>query len=107
LLELAYVLVANPDVVLLDEPAGGVNLTLVNQISDKIRTLNKSGKTFLIVEHNMEFVMSLCDEVTVMHQGKDLVSGTPNEVRANPLVLDAYLGGADDDDDMESELEHG
>ena len=106
LLELAYVLVANPDVVLLDEPAGGVNLTLVNQISDKIRTLNKSGKTFLIVEHNMEFVMSLCDEVTVMHQGKDLVSGTPNEVRANPLVLDAYLGGADDDDDLEVEVHH-
>ncbi len=105
LLELAYVLVANPDVLLLDEPAGGVNLTLVNQIADKIRTLNKSGKTFLIVEHNMEFVMSLCDDVTVMHQGKDLVSGTPNEVRANPLVLDAYLGGADDD--VESEVEHG
>lgn len=98
LLELAYVLVADPDVVLLDEPAGGVNLTLVNGISEKIRTLNKDGKTFLIVEHNMEFVMSLCDSVTVMHQGKDLVSGTPVEVRNNPLVLDAYLGGGDDEE---------
>jgi neutral amino acid transport system ATP-binding protein len=98
-LELAYVLVAGPDVILLDEPAGGVNLTLVNLIADKIRTLNKSGKTFVIVEHNMEFVMRLCDTVTVMHQGTDLVSGTPSEVRANPLVLDAYLGGGDDDDD--------
>ncbi len=99
LLELAYVLVADPDVILLDEPAGGVNLTLINGIAEKIRTLNSAGKTFLIVEHNMEFVMSLCDHVTVMHQGSNLVSGTPAEVRANPLVLDAYLGGGDEGDD--------
>jgi ABC-type branched-subunit amino acid transport system ATPase component len=98
LLELAYVLVADPDVILLDEPAGGVNLTLINEIAEKIRSLNKDGKTFLIVEHNMEFVMQICDAVTVMHQGVDLVSGTPEEVRNNPDVLDAYLGGADDDD---------
>jgi len=106
LLELAYVLVANPDVILLDEPAGGINLTLVNEIANKIRTLNKSGKTFLIVEHNMEFVMNLCDAVTVMHQGADLVTGTPGEVRANPLVLDAYLGGDEDDDEIEPEVSH-
>ena len=99
LLELAYVLVANPDVILLDEPAGGVNLTLINTIADKIRALNASGTTFLIVEHNMEFVMSLCDRVTVMHQGCDLVTGTPAEIRADPRVLDAYLGGGDEDDD--------
>lgn len=98
LLELAYVLVADPDVILLDEPAGGVNLTLINGIAEKIRTLNKDGKTFLIVEHNMEFVMSLCSTVTVMHQGKNLVTGTPVEVRSNPLVLDAYLGGGEDDE---------
>ena len=84
LLELAYVLVADPDVILLDEPAGGVNLTLINVISEKIRSLNKDGKTFLIVEHNMEFVMNLCDSVTVMHQGSDLVTGTPAEVRSDP-----------------------
>jgi ABC-type branched-subunit amino acid transport system ATPase component len=99
-LELAYVLVANPDVILLDEPAGGVNLTLINEIAEKIRSLNKDGKTFLIVEHNMEFVMEICDAVTVMHQGVDLVSGTPEEVRNNPDVLDAYLGGGADDDDV-------
>ena len=101
LLELAYVLVADPDVILLDEPAGGVNLTLINEIAGKIRTLNDAGKTFLIVEHNMEFVMNLCDHVTVMHQGRDLVSGLPAEVRANPLVLDAYLGGGEEDEDLE------
>jgi ABC-type branched-subunit amino acid transport system ATPase component len=98
LLELAYVLVADPDVILLDEPAGGVNLTLINEIADKIQALNKDGKSFLIVEHNMEFVMNLCDRVTVMHQGADLVSGTPSEIRSNPLVLDAYLGGSDEYD---------
>ncbi len=102
LLELAYVLVANPDVILLDEPAGGVNLTLINEIAEKIRSLNKEGKTFLIVEHNMEFVMEICDSITVMHQGVDIVSGTPEEVRSNPDVLDAYLGGMDDDVDVAS-----
>jgi len=63
--------------------------------------LNKSGKTFLIVEHNMEFVMSLCDSVTVMHQGTNLVTGTPSEVRSNPQVLDAYLGGGEEEDTIE------
>jgi ABC-type branched-subunit amino acid transport system ATPase component len=100
LLELAYVLVADPDVILLDEPAGGVNLTLINEISEKILALNKGGKTFLVVEHNMEFVMKICDKITVMHQGCDLVTGTPAEVRNNPQVLDAYLGGSDDEFDQ-------
>jgi len=95
------VLVADPDVILLDEPAGGVNLTLINTIAEKIKTLNESGKTFLIVEHNMEFVMGLCASVTVMHQGSALISGTPADVRSNALVLDAYLGGGDDDESSE------
>jgi len=99
LLELAYVLVANPDVIMLDEPAGGVNLTLINEIGEKIQALNEQGKTFLVVEHNMEFVMKICHTVTVMHQGVDLTSGPPAEVRANPAVLDAYLGGGDDEDE--------
>jgi ABC-type branched-subunit amino acid transport system ATPase component len=98
LLELAYVLVADPDVILLDDPAGGVNLTLINTIAEKIKALNESGKTFLIVEHNMEFVMGLCASVTVMHQGSALISGTPDDVRSNALVLDAYLGSGDDEE---------
>jgi ABC-type branched-subunit amino acid transport system ATPase component len=96
LLELASLLVADPDVLLLDEPAGGVNPTLITHLADRIRELNKSGKTFLVVEHNMEFVMSLCHRVTVLSQGTPIVSGTPEEVRSNPAVLDAYLGGEDD-----------
>ncbi len=98
LLELASLLVADPAVLLLDEPTAGVNPVLIEQLSERIRELNRAGKTFLVVEHNMEFVMGLCHEVTVLHQGRTLVNGTPEQVRANPAVLDAYLGGGDDDD---------
>jgi len=92
LLELAYVLVSDPAVILLDEPAGGVNLSLVNHIADRIRELNAAGKTFLIVEHNMEFVMGLCDRVTVLDSGAVVAAGPPDIVRADRRVLDAYLG---------------
>jgi ABC-type branched-subunit amino acid transport system ATPase component len=99
LLELAYVLVADPAVILLDEPAGGVNLSLVNTIADRIRELNAGGKTFLIVEHNMEFVMGLCDRVTVLDSGAVVAAGPPAIIRTDRRVLDAYLGEdlADDD----------
>jgi branched-chain amino acid transport system ATP-binding protein len=96
LLELASLLVADPAVLLLDEPAGGVNPTLIGHLAERIRQLNKQGKTILVVEHNMEFVMALCDRVTVLSQGGTLTSGLPAEVRSNPAVLDAYLGGEDD-----------
>jgi neutral amino acid transport system ATP-binding protein len=92
LLELAYVLVADPAIVLLDEPAGGVNLSLVNHIAERIRELNAAGKTFLIVEHNMEFVMGLCDQVTVLDSGTVVAVGPPDIVRTDRRVLDAYLG---------------
>lgn len=92
LLEFAFILIAGPEVILLDEPAGGINPTVIQQITDRIRTLNKRGVTFLIVEHNMEFVMGLCDTVTVLHRGAKIAEGTPQEVRANPAVLEAYLG---------------
>ncbi len=93
LLELASLLVADPAVLLLDEPAGGVNPTLIKQLAERIRELNRAGKTFLVVEHNMEFVMSLCHQVTVLSQGTTLISDRPEVVRADPSVLDAYLGG--------------
>ena len=92
LLEFAFVLIADPQVILLDEPAGGVNPTMVNYLADRIRTLNQRGVTFLVVEHNMEFVMNLCHKVVVMHRGTRIAEGTPAEVRANPSVLEAYLG---------------
>lgn len=92
LLEFAYILVAEPQVILLDEPAGGVNPTMINYLADRIRELNREGVTFFIVEHNMEFVMSLCDRVMVMDHGQTITTGTPEEVRNNPAVLEAYLG---------------
>jgi neutral amino acid transport system ATP-binding protein len=92
LLEFAFVLIAEPQVILLDEPAGGVNPTMITYLAERIRTLNQRGVTFLVVEHNMEFVMDLCDRVMVMHRGTRIAEGTPEEVRANPVVLEAYLG---------------
>ncbi len=92
LLEFAFVLIAEPQVILLDEPAGGINPTMISQLSERIRTLNERGVTFLVVEHNMEFVMGLCDTVTVLHRGTKIAEGTPEEVRKNPAVLEAYLG---------------
>jgi neutral amino acid transport system ATP-binding protein len=99
LLELSYVLIADPEIILLDEPAGGVNPTLIGTIADRIRELNRQGTTFLIVEHNMEFVMSLCDRMTVLDYGNAVVSGPPDVIRNDRRVLDAYLGTAEEDDD--------
>jgi ABC-type branched-subunit amino acid transport system ATPase component len=92
LLEFAFILIADPQIILLDEPAGGVNPTMIQYLADRIRTLHQQGLTFLIVEHNMEFVMSLCQQVAVMHRGSIIAQGTAEEVRSNPAVLDAYLG---------------
>ena len=97
LLELAYVLVADPAIVLLDEPAGGVNPSLIQHIAARIRELNAAGRTFLIVEHNMDFVMGLCDRITVLDYGTVVAAGPPAIVREDPRVLDAYLGADDDD----------
>ena len=92
LLEFAFILIAEPQVILLDEPAGGVNPTMIHHLADRIRELNKRGVTFLVVEHNMEFVMGLCHAVTVLHRGTKIAEGTPEAVRNNPAVLEAYLG---------------
>jgi ABC-type branched-subunit amino acid transport system ATPase component len=103
LVELALVLAQEPRVILLDEPAGGINPTLIAQLAERITDLNRQGVTFLIVEHNMEFVMDLCGVVCVMERGTVIARGTPEQVRTDPRVLDAYLGGAVDDEDDEDE----
>ncbi|MGF6639293.1 ABC transporter ATP-binding protein [Paraburkholderia tuberum] len=93
LLELARVLMADPKLVLLDEPGAGVNPTLLVTIMDKLHELNARGITFLIIEHNMDLIMTLCDPILVMAQGKLILEGSPTTVRSDPGVLDAYLGG--------------
>jgi ABC-type branched-subunit amino acid transport system ATPase component len=93
LLEFATVLMGEPRLVLLDEPTAGVNPVLVEQIEERIRDLNAEGLTFLVVEHNMNLVMRLCDPVVVLDHGTKLAEGRPEDVRGDPRVLDAYLGG--------------
>jgi neutral amino acid transport system ATP-binding protein len=93
LLEFAIIMMAQPKIILLDEPAGGVNPTMVNELARIIREINEQRHiTFLVVEHNMEFVMKLCHRVNVMHRGSKIAEGPPEEIRKNPFVLKAYLG---------------
>jgi ABC-type branched-subunit amino acid transport system ATPase component/ABC-type branched-subunit amino acid transport system permease subunit len=93
LVELAQVLMLEPRLLLLDEPAGGVNPRLIERIAEVIRELNRSGITFLVVEHNMPLVLELCDPVVVLASGRCIAQGPPRAIQRDPLVLGAYLGG--------------
>jgi branched-chain amino acid transport system ATP-binding protein len=92
LLELARVMAAEPRLVLLDEPGAGVAPPLMERIVDRIAALNRQGVTFLVIEHNMDLVMSLCRPVMVMAEGRLLTVGPPEQVRSDPRVVAAYLG---------------
>jgi neutral amino acid transport system ATP-binding protein len=92
LMEFAATLMTEPKLILLDEPAGGVNPALLEDIIERIEKLNRQGITFLIVEHNMDVVMNLCDPVVVMAYGTVLAHGAPREIQNNQEVLEAYLG---------------
>jgi ABC-type branched-subunit amino acid transport system ATPase component len=92
LLELAGVLMGDPETILLDEPAGGVNPALIGRIGALVRQLNAEGKTFVIVEHNMDLVMSLSDHVIVFDRGRPIAEGPPSMIKSDTRVLEAYLG---------------
>jgi branched-chain amino acid transport system ATP-binding protein len=94
LVDAAMAFMAGPGLVLLDEPAGGVNLTMLAGLKERLVTYNREhGTTFVVIEHNMEFVMSLCTRIIVLAEGRIIAEGTADEVRANQTVIDAYLGG--------------
>ena len=92
LLEFAATLMSRPKLVLLDEPTAGVNPVVVERIAGHIRRLHEQGLTFLVVEHDMAMVMSLCDPVIVLDRGAPIAEGPPLEIQRDPAVLDAYLG---------------
>jgi len=92
LLELAGVLMGEPDTILLDEPAGGVNPALLDRIGTLVRELNAEGRTFVIVEHNMDLVMSISDHIVVFDRGRPIAAGPPAQIRTDERVLGAYLG---------------
>ena len=92
LLELARILMVDPSIILLDEPAAGVNPVLLESLVERIQELHQRGVTFLLIEHNMDVVMQLCNPVIVMAQGKVVMQGTPDAVRTDSRVINAYLG---------------
>jgi branched-chain amino acid transport system ATP-binding protein len=94
LLELARALMGDPSVILLDEPAAGVNPALMETLIDRIEALNARGVTFVVIEHNMDFVMRHCQPVIALAEGRVVFQGSAEAARADPLLLDAYLGTA-------------
>jgi branched-chain amino acid transport system ATP-binding protein len=93
LLDVAMAFMAGPRLVLLDEPAGGVNPTMLGGLRERLKAINQTGRsTFVVIEHNMEFVMSLCTRIIVLAEGRIIAQGSPEEIRNDPMVIDAYLG---------------
>ncbi|WP_075619040.1 ABC transporter ATP-binding protein [Paenisporosarcina indica] len=96
-LEIARALASNPKLLLLDEPAAGMNESETDDLFDLIKKVQKRGVTVLLIEHDMPFVMKLCDRIAVLNFGKKLAEGTPEEIQNNQAVIEAYLGSEEED----------
>jgi ABC-type branched-subunit amino acid transport system ATPase component len=94
LLALGRILMADPEIILLDEPTAGVNPTLIKSLMRLIDDLRKGGKTFFFVEHNMKVISNICDKIYVLDFGRKIAEGTPREIQHNEEVLEAYLSGS-------------
>jgi branched-chain amino acid transport system ATP-binding protein len=92
LLDIAMGLISGPQIVFLDEPAGGVNLTMLGDVKARLLELNREGVTFAVIEHNMEFIFEIAHRILVMAEGQVLMIGSADEVRKDPKVIEAYLG---------------
>ncbi len=97
--EMARALVSEPELLILDEPAAGLNDSETMELVDTIYTIRNQGVTILLIEHNMDLVMTLTDYITVINFGSPIAEGIPEEIQSNPLVIEAYLGSEDDDDE--------
>ncbi len=95
-LEIARALALHPELILLDEPAGGLRTEEMEQLIDLVRRLNGEGMTVLVIEHNMPVVMELCERIVVLDHGIKIAEGPPEEIRENPQVIEAYLGREED-----------
>jgi branched-chain amino acid transport system ATP-binding protein len=93
ILSIAQCLMADPKILLLDEPTAAINPTLILEIMERLKKLNRGGQTILIIEHNIDVVMELCHRVVVLNYGDKIAEGLPTEIRQNPEVIDAYFGG--------------
>ena len=95
LLEIARALASQPKLLLLDEPAAGMNTTEKFELNERIRAITQMGITVLIVEHDMAMVMSIADKIYVINSGRNLAEGSGEEIANNPAVIEAYLGRGD------------
>ena len=98
-LELARVLAMNPSLLLLDEPTSGLEPSLVKVTVDQIKYVRDLGKSIFIIEHNMNVIMNLAEKIFVLHNGKKIAEGTPDEIKTNNLVIDAYLGESEESEE--------